>query len=218
MGPPVDGGGRRGRVRLAARAAPAGAGASDACAPATWCCARRACWRCTSRSTRSSSETRVRVWNDEVASRRHGRPGGAVVQRLPRPARAPGALRPRGAALSATRRWTGGTRALTAFADAFSLLVVSSAAIDELNARLRRGARRRCRSDRFRPNLVLDGLTAARGGLDRPHHLRWPDGPVRAAPGQTVHALLDSRRRPASAASRAMPSATNWPPTAPTRA
>jgi hypothetical protein len=55
-------------------------------------------------------------------------------------------------------RWTGDTRALAAFADAFALLVVSSASLAELNRRLQARGAAAVQSDRFRPNLVLDGL------------------------------------------------------------
>jgi uncharacterized protein YcbX len=57
-------------------------------------------------------------------------------------------------------KWTGDTRALTAFADAFALLVVSTASLDELNRRLLARGAAAVRSDRFRPNLVLDGIPA----------------------------------------------------------
>jgi len=57
-------------------------------------------------------------------------------------------------------RWTGRTRALTAFADAFALLVVSKAAVTELNQRLALRGAVTVESDRFRPNLVLDGIAA----------------------------------------------------------
>jgi uncharacterized protein YcbX len=57
-------------------------------------------------------------------------------------------------------RWTGDVRALTAFADGFALLVLSSASIDELNDRLRARGGAPVGSERFRPNLVLDGLDA----------------------------------------------------------
>lgn len=56
--------------------------------------------------------------------------------------------------------WTGPVEAQTAFADGFPLLVVSSAAIDELNRRLQALGRSPVDSARFRPNLVLDGLDA----------------------------------------------------------
>jgi uncharacterized protein YcbX len=57
-------------------------------------------------------------------------------------------------------RWTGATRALTAFADAFALLIVSQASIGELNRRLVQHGAAPVQSDRFRPNLVLDGIAA----------------------------------------------------------
>lgn len=57
-------------------------------------------------------------------------------------------------------KWTGDTRALTAFADAFALLVVSTASLDELNRRLLARGAAAVQSDRFRPNLVLDGIPA----------------------------------------------------------
>ncbi|HEU5294986.1 MAG TPA: MOSC N-terminal beta barrel domain-containing protein [Burkholderiaceae bacterium] len=57
-------------------------------------------------------------------------------------------------------RWTGSINALTAFADAFALLVVSQAALTELNRRLAMRGAATVESDRFRPNLVLDGIAA----------------------------------------------------------
>jgi uncharacterized protein YcbX len=75
-------------------------------------------------------------------------------------------------------RWTHGARALTAFADGFSLLVVSSASIAHLNSRLQARGGAPVQSDRFRPNLVLDGLDAhGEDWLDR-IELDGPDGPV----------------------------------------
>jgi len=56
--------------------------------------------------------------------------------------------------------WTSTTRALTAFADAFTLLVVSRASMAELNRRLAARGAAAVESDRFRPNLVLDGIEA----------------------------------------------------------
>ncbi|MFO1219008.1 MAG: MOSC N-terminal beta barrel domain-containing protein [Burkholderiaceae bacterium] len=57
-------------------------------------------------------------------------------------------------------RWTGPTEAVAAFADGFPLLVVSAAAIDEVNRRLSAQGQAAVDNARFRPNLVLDGLDA----------------------------------------------------------
>jgi hypothetical protein len=75
-------------------------------------------------------------------------------------------------------RWTGPTEAVTAFADGFPLLVVSSASIDEVNRRLQAQGKPPVDSQRFRPNLVLDGLDAhGEDWLDR-IEFETPDGPV----------------------------------------
>lgn len=75
-------------------------------------------------------------------------------------------------------KWTGGADALTAFADGFSLLVLSSSAIDELNRRLGAQGRPVVDSARFRPNIVLDGLDAhGEDWLDR-LAFDTPDGQV----------------------------------------
>jgi hypothetical protein len=52
------------------------------------------------------------------------------------------------------RDWTGGLEAPNRFSDGYPLLVVSRASLDELNSRLPVPLP----MDRFRPNLVLDGL------------------------------------------------------------
>ena len=122
-------------------------------------------------------EARVRVWNDELQA---GDMGDLAAQwfsdflgRRVRLAR----FDPEVQRVS-DPRWTGAARALTAFADAYSLLVLSSASINGLNARLLARGAAPVQSDRFRPNLVLDGL--------QPHEEDWidrirfdgPDGPV----------------------------------------
>ena len=102
-------------------------------------------------------ETTVRVWSDTV---RAGDMGDLAAQWfsdfLRRPVRLarfdPDVQR------VSDRRWTGDTTALTAFADAFALLVVSSASLQALNQRLAARAAAPVQSDRFRPNIVLDGL------------------------------------------------------------
>ena len=104
------------------------------------------------------SETTVRIWNDRV---RAGDMGGLAAQwcsdflgRRVRLAR----FDPEVQRISDSR-WTGDTRAFAAFADAFALLVVSSASMAELNRRLAARGATAVQSDRFRPNLVLDGLS-----------------------------------------------------------
>lgn len=57
-------------------------------------------------------------------------------------------------------KWTGAIDAENAFADAFPLLVCSTAAISELNRRLQTQGQAAVTMARFRPNLVLDGLDA----------------------------------------------------------
>jgi len=57
-------------------------------------------------------------------------------------------------------RWTGAIEAENAFSDGYPILVASSASLDELNARLRQRGVAPVTMERFRPNLVLDGLDA----------------------------------------------------------
>ena len=78
------------------------------------------------------------------------------------------------------RRWTGPIEAENAFADAFPLLVASTAGLEEFNRRMVAAGHAPVTMQRFRPNLVLDGL-------EQPHDedlidelvIDTPDGPVR---------------------------------------
>jgi uncharacterized protein YcbX len=63
----------------------------------------------------------------------------------------------------ASARWTGDVQARTAFSDAFPLLVTSSASLAELNQRLAAAGHEAVTMQRFRPNIVIDGLTDAHG-------------------------------------------------------
>lgn len=56
--------------------------------------------------------------------------------------------------------WTGGVPAPTLFADGYPLLLVGAASLDDLNGRLQAAGRPALPIDRFRPNLVIDGLGA----------------------------------------------------------
>jgi len=123
------------------------------------------------------SETAVQIWNDAV---RAGDMGDLAAQwfsdflgRRVRLAR----FDPEVERVS-DAKWTGGTRALTAFADAFALLVVSSASLDELNRRLAARGAAAVQSDRFRPNLVLDGITAHEEDWIRRIEFDTAQGPV----------------------------------------
>jgi uncharacterized protein YcbX len=76
-------------------------------------------------------------------------------------------------------RWTGPLQAENAFSDGFPILVASSAGLAELNRRLAAAGHAAVTMERFRPNLVLDGLDAH--GEDHLDELRFPtpEGPVR---------------------------------------
>lgn len=79
----------------------------------------------------------------------------------------------------ADARWTGPLEAETAFADAYPLLVTSTAGLDELNRRLAAAGQGAVTMQRFRANLVLDGLDA--NGEDHLDEIVFagPEGPVR---------------------------------------
>ena len=101
----------------------------------------------------------VRVWNDRVQACDMG---GLAAQwfsdflgRRVRLARFDPDVR-----RSVDPSWAAPTDALTAFADAFPLLVLSRASLAELNRRLERHGGQAVGSERFRPNLLIDGVDA----------------------------------------------------------
>jgi uncharacterized protein YcbX len=57
-------------------------------------------------------------------------------------------------------KWTGGMPSQTRFADGYPLLLIGQSSLDDLNGRLRAAGRSTLPMDRFRPNLVVDGLEA----------------------------------------------------------
>lgn len=69
--------------------------------------------------------------------------------------------------------WTVGTRAFTEFSDGFPILVISRASLAELNSRLPRALP----MERFRPNVVIDGVDAY--AEDRIHELRGDGATLR---------------------------------------
>ena len=64
------------------------------------------------------------------------------------------------AARATSGRWTGGVPQPTLFADGYPLLAIGAASLDDLNDKLRAAGRPALPMDRFRPNLVIDGLDA----------------------------------------------------------
>ncbi|MCC2974085.1 MOSC domain-containing protein [Massilia sp. IC2-476] len=57
-------------------------------------------------------------------------------------------------------KWTGSAPSETRFADGYPILVIGQASLDDLNSRLVAAGRTALPMNRFRPNLVVDGLEA----------------------------------------------------------
>ena len=121
---------------------------------------------------------RVTVWKDEVAAYDMGSVAAQwfsdFVGRRLRLVR----FDPDQKRLS-NRTWTGDVEAENAFSDGYPLLVVSTASLAELNRRLKEAGESAVTMQRFRPNLVLDGLEAH--DEDHLHEivLQAEEGPVR---------------------------------------
>ena len=64
------------------------------------------------------------------------------------------------AARATSGTWTGGVPQPTLFADGYPLLVIGAASLDDLNDKLNAAGRPVLPMNRFRPNLVIDGLGA----------------------------------------------------------
>jgi hypothetical protein len=79
--------------------------------------------------------------------------------------------------------WTGDMRAVTEFADGYPILVISRASLADLNSRLPRALP----MERFRPNLVIDGVDAY--DEDRMHELRGRARDVTHR--EAVHTVFD---------------------------
>jgi uncharacterized protein len=69
--------------------------------------------------------------------------------------------------------WTQGLHSITEFSDGYPILVISRASLDDLNARLAARSHRPLPMERFRPNVVIDGVSAY--DEDRIHELRSND-------------------------------------------
>lgn len=105
---------------------------------------------------------RVRVWDDEVAAYDMGDLAAQwfsdFLGRRVRLAR----FDPEAKRLSSAK-WTGEIEARNAFSDGFPILVASTASLAELNRRLVAAGQGAVGMNRFRPNLVIDGLADAHG-------------------------------------------------------
>lgn len=111
---------------------------------------------------RVEAAVRVRVWDDVVPAYDMGDLAAQwfsdfLGRRLRLARMDPDARR------LASMRWTGGLQARTAFPDGFPLLVVSTASLAELNRRLAAAGQPAVTMERFRPNIVLEGLPDAHG-------------------------------------------------------
>jgi uncharacterized protein YcbX len=102
---------------------------------------------------------RVRVWDDEVTAYDMGDLAARWFSDFARRPLRLVRFDPEARRLSSLR-WTAGLEAENAFSDAFPLLVASTASLAELNRRLAARGKPPVTIERFRPNLVLDGLDA----------------------------------------------------------
>ncbi len=80
------------------------------------------------------------------------------------------------------RKWTGEAEALNQFSDGFPLLVLGQASLDGLNARLQAQGRAPVDVRRFRPNLVLDGLSEHDEDRVGPLQIETGEGPALLTP------------------------------------
>lgn len=104
----------------------------------------------------ASRTLRVQIWDDLVEADDCGDAaaawfGQALDTRCRLVRFKPEAARP------TSEKWTGGAPSAALFADAYPLLLIGQAALDEINARMLAAGRAPLPMDRFRPNLVVEG-------------------------------------------------------------
>jgi uncharacterized protein len=101
----------------------------------------------------------VRIWDDVLPAEDCGDASAAwLSQAIGAPCRL--VRFPAGARRLTSTRWTGGVAAPTRFADGYPVLVIGAASLADLNARLAAAGRPALPMNRFRPNLVIDGMAA----------------------------------------------------------
>lgn len=99
----------------------------------------------------------VRIWDDTVTAEDGGDAAAAwFAEAIGAPCRL--VRFPAGARRLTGTRWTGGVAAPTRFADGYPLLVLGAASLADLNDKLNAAGRPALPMNRFRPNLVVDGL------------------------------------------------------------
>jgi len=103
-----------------------------------------------------SRTLRVQIWDDLVEADDCGDAaaawfGQALDTRCRLVRFKPQAARP------TSEKWTGGAPSAALFADAYPLLLIGQAALDEINGRMLAAGREALPMDRFRPNLVVEG-------------------------------------------------------------
>lgn len=107
--------------------------------------------------------TRVRVWDDEMAAYDMGDLAAQwfsdFLGRHVRLARFDPEATPR----LSSAKWSAGIEARNAFSDGFPILVASTASLAELNRRLAAAGQAAVAMNRFRPNLVINGLADPHG-------------------------------------------------------
>lgn len=107
--------------------------------------------------------SRVRVWDDEVEAADCGAAAGAWFTRALglegiTPCRL--ARFRRDVVRPTSVKWTNGVPSQTRFADGYPLLLIGQPSLDDVNLRMRAAGRAALPMDRFRPNIVIDGLEA----------------------------------------------------------
>jgi uncharacterized protein YcbX len=129
---------------------------------------------------------RVRVWDDEVPAYDMGDIAAQWFSDFLAPGRSDRPYRlarfdPEHRRLSSLK-WTGGVEAPNQFADGYPLLIVSRAALDDLNARLQASGQPAVDLRRFRPNLVIEGWEAHDEDRVGPITIETEEGEVQLTP------------------------------------
>jgi uncharacterized protein YcbX len=101
----------------------------------------------------------VRIWDDAVLAADCGDAAASWFSRVLGSACRLVRFR-RDAVRPTSTKWTGGVPAQTRFADGYPLLLIGAASLADLNRRLANAGRAPLPMNRFRPNLVVDGIEA----------------------------------------------------------